>query len=383
MMGKKRQTHHYSRCPNVLIPSQIPEFCIPPRHQSQKGPKNNMLLRSDYFGSVFESGRLHLPETHIIQVENMDESTEGENTNADPQSQAALSLPHLKTQTSYGFCTLLESPNTRRKESLFHSDPADLPLQLHRSKSSAISCWAASCSGNYINLRLLPSSVSGTFDSDPVSSTDSSPFSSPLLHRALPNSLVKALSQDSMVSKALRVNCKSFAVRNNSVSTDEDTSADSSPCVTRRPSYDWPQHLSIRSHTGLLVSFSQLAKDSTVTLDTGGILRLSSEYRSESMRLRIRLVSAEGLYKSSVDSKNISCSISITIVPGKNQKQKSTLIRGSRNPIFNEDFFFEGMGPHDLFQKTLKVKALNRSSYVWKDSVLGKSKVNLVSVLPI
>ncbi|XP_075064458.1 C2 calcium-dependent domain-containing protein 4C-like [Mixophyes fleayi] len=383
MVGKEKPKHHLPTFTNVLTPDRIPEFFIPPRHQAQKDLRVNphYLSIPDFSGPVFEAIKPSSFNAHIIQVDSVEESPEEDNTNGDPQSQAALSLPHLpKTQTCYGFCTLLESPNTRRKESLFHNDPGNQPILLSRSRSNTISCRGTS-SPNSLTLRLRPLRYSGTLESDTTSSTDSSPFSSPLLHRSLPMSLLKAFNQDKMFSRSLKVGCKPSAFRNGSVSTDEDSSTDSSPCVTRRASQEWGNIPPAHSNIGLLLSPGQFPLDNTVHLDTGGILRLSTEYWPENLRLRIRLVSAEGLYKQSVDPKNINCCISFSLVPGKNQKQRSTLIRGSRNPIFNEDFFFEGLEAHDLLQTTLKIKALNKGSGVRRESILGKSKLHLLNVL--
>ncbi|KAM4748950.1 C2 calcium-dependent domain-containing protein 4C-like [Rhinophrynus dorsalis] len=384
MVGKDRSIHLHPTCQNVLTPDRIPEFCIPPRHQAQKLLRARFHQESfpDLCSSAFEAGLARLSEVHIIQVDSVEESPEEESTNSDPRSQAALSLPHLlKAQTSYGFCTLLESPNTRRKESLFHNDLADFPFLLSRSRSNTISYRGTFSPSSFTTLQLRPLSRSGTLDSDTASSTDSSPFSSPLLHRSLPSAFLKALSQDKMFPKALRVSCKTSALRNNSVSTDEDSSADSSPCVTRRTSDEWAQPPSY-SNTDHVLSLDQLPLDITVTLDTGGILRLTTEYCIENRRLRIRLVSAEGLYKPSTDPKNISCCVSLSLAPGKKQKQRSALIRGSRNPIFNEDFYFEGVESCGLLQKTLKFKALNKGSCVRRESILGRSKIPLLSVLP-
>ncbi|XP_053320518.1 C2 calcium-dependent domain-containing protein 4C-like [Spea bombifrons] len=383
-MGKEIPKCNPHACYNVLTPDRIPEFCIPPRHQAQKDLRirPHHISIPDLCRSPFETrGTLHT-QKHIIQVDSVEEPLEEESTNADPQSQAALSLPHVsKAHTPYGFCTLLESPNTKRKESLFHSDPDTLSLLLPRSRSNTITCRSSSSSNGFATLKLWPLRRSGTLDSDTASSADSSPFGSPMLHRSLPTSLLKSLNQDNMLSRALKANCKISAVRNNSVSTDEDSSTDSSPCVTRRGSDEWTPPSSTRSHIGVLLVPGQFSLDNTVTLDTGGILRLSTEYRPENLRLRIRLVSAEGLYKESIDPRNISCYISISLIPGKNQKQRSTLIRGSRNPIFNEDFYFEGMEPEDLLQKTLKIKAINKGTYVRRESVLGRCKLHLLSVI--
>ncbi|XP_015200039.2 C2 calcium-dependent domain-containing protein 4C-like [Lepisosteus oculatus] len=61
---------------------------------------------------------------------------------SDPATRAALSLPHLaKITTPYGFLALGESPNIRRKESLFfEQDPQDIrSLLSHRKKSNSLS----------------------------------------------------------------------------------------------------------------------------------------------------------------------------------------------------------------------------------------------------
>ncbi|XP_068128687.1 C2 calcium-dependent domain-containing protein 4C-like [Hyperolius riggenbachi] len=377
MVGKQTPQHHPPIFTNILTPDRIPEFCIPPRRQVQKELKVIPQWESipDLNGLVFETIKPCSFDAHTIQVDSVAESTD---TNADPQSQAALSLPHLlKAHTCYGFCTLLESPNTRRKESIFHNDLANPLILLPR--SNTVSCRKSTSQSN-ISTKLSTLHRSGTIDSDTISSTESTPLSSPLLQRSLPMTLLKAFNQDKIFSKGLKVGFKS-SQRHNSVSTDEDSSTDSSPSVTRRTSQDWAQTPHALSHTGLFLSPRQFPMDNTLKLDTGGILRLSTEYRSECLRLHIRLVSAEGLYRQSVDPKHISCCISLSVVPGKSQKQRSTLIRGSRNPIFNEDFYFEGLNAHDLLQKTLKIKALNKGSGVRRETILGKCKLHLLSVL--
>ncbi|MGH0142656.1 UNVERIFIED_CONTAM: hypothetical protein FKN15_069835 [Acipenser sinensis] len=57
---------------------------------------------------------------------------------SDPATRAALSLPHLaKVTTPYGFLALGESPNIRRKESLFfEQDPNDIRTLLSQRKKS-------------------------------------------------------------------------------------------------------------------------------------------------------------------------------------------------------------------------------------------------------
>ncbi|OCT89392.1 C2 calcium-dependent domain-containing protein 4C [Xenopus laevis] len=364
-------------CPNVLTPDRIPEFCIPPRFPSQRALKVRSFHRSvpDLSGAAFEIGVLTPPETHIIQVDSAEDSLEEESTNADPQSQAALSLPHLpKMQTSYGFCTLLESPNTRRKESLFHNDPASFPILLPRSRSNTTS------SPSSFSLRLLPLRRSGTLDSDTSSSTDSSPFNSPLLQRSLPrgSSLLKAISQDKLFCRAFKGKAKLGLSRNNSLSADEGSSTDSSPCTVRRVSDGMMDSI---FPMDLLHSRDRFVGDNAVFLDGGGSLRLSAEYCPTTQRLRVRLISAEGLYQSTVDPKTINCFVTLSITPGKQQKQRSTVIRRSRNPIFNEDFFFENLPETQLRCHCLKLKAINKMFGMKRDCVLGQSELPLLSIL--
>ncbi|XP_055986669.1 C2 calcium-dependent domain-containing protein 4A [Sorex fumeus] len=88
-------------CANVLTPDRIPEFCIPPR-----------LAPCAALAARLDSSR--------GPPAGPDEGDGAGRTDWDPRSQAALSLPHLpRARTAYGFCALLESPHTRRKESLF------------------------------------------------------------------------------------------------------------------------------------------------------------------------------------------------------------------------------------------------------------------------
>ncbi|XP_075061341.1 C2 calcium-dependent domain-containing protein 4C-like [Mixophyes fleayi] len=370
-------------CSNVLTPDRIPEFCIPPLLSSQRGMRLKSLYRSvpDLSGAAFGTGTFSTPETHIIQIDSAEEPLEEESTNADPQAQAALSLPHLpKAQTSYGFCTLLESPNTRRKESLFHNDPASLPILIPRSRSNTSTCQRAFSCSSFTTLKLRSLSRSGTMDSETSSSTDSSPFNSPMLHRSLPrgSSLLKALSQDKLFSRAFKRKGKSGLSRNNSLSADEWSSTDSSPNTIRRVSDGMVDSV---FPMDLLYSRGSFASDNAVLLENGGSLRLSTEYCAEAQRLRIRLISVEGLYRPDADPKSINCFVTLSITPGKQQKQRSTVIRRSRNPIFNEDFFFESLFQTQLHCRYLKIKVINKTCSMKRDCVLGQTELPLLSIL--
>ncbi|XP_074863078.1 C2 calcium-dependent domain-containing protein 4C-like [Carettochelys insculpta] len=388
--------------PNVLTPDRIPEFYIPPRLTISSLHDPCLTEHSPLPSGLANCSPSPLLP-HLIQIESAEEipALEEDCSNSDPQSQAALSLPHFpKAQTSYGFCTLLESPHTRRKESIFHADPCSSSLSglmLPRSRANTYAGRLAASSPITISLgpaTMPPKPRQGTGDSDTTSSTDSSPFSSPLLSRSPPQSclLLKARSQEGLLGRALRARNKSSMARNNSLSTDESSSNDNSPSATRRSSLGPVESFRPRSYTlshstifplDLTCGRERLVGESTALLDRGGLLRLSAEYCSDNRRLRLRLISAEGLYDASVEPKSINCCITFSLVPGKIQKQRSTVIKRSRNPIFNEDFFFDGITEDDLYSFSVRMKATNKGCNLKRDYVLGESELSLANILSI
>ena len=145
----------------ALTPQNIPEFVIPGSEQSSRRTSSECcseldftLKRNSYGGRSYASSPpgsprclspsesapcIHAmnnnhcrsapvtPKHEIRQIVDCREihSTSGldhvpDGTNDDPLSFAAISLPHFRVKTSYGFTTLTENPHTRRKESLFH-----------------------------------------------------------------------------------------------------------------------------------------------------------------------------------------------------------------------------------------------------------------------
>ncbi|KAM4550901.1 C2 calcium-dependent domain-containing protein 4C-like [Odontesthes bonariensis] len=391
---------------NVLTPERIPDFfippkliCCPPEESPSPEPQHCSTLRpssSDHAicsqsprarsskspcsPRLFSRNLQKSANRHIIQIESADEPSAGSvvrvgvnvNTNADPQSQTAMSLPYVpKAQTSYGFSTLVESPHTRRKESLFHSDPSSpltSPNSQRRSQGGALLAPADPNPYRYF---------SGG-ESDTCSSAESSPFNSPLLSRSA--SLLRSITQETQakVSRAKR-----SLARHSSLSTDECSSADNSPNMQRRrmrcpPS---PAFRGCRTSGARGATSDLLQREHTVNLHKGGTLRLSTHYDPEAARLRVRVLTAEALYDRQTDLKSINCCVALYLNPGKQQKQRSTIIKNSRNPVFNEDFFFDALPQAQVKRLAMKIKVVNKGTSLKRDVLLGEREVLLSELL--
>ncbi|CAN9503386.1 unnamed protein product [Ophioblennius macclurei] len=391
---------------NVLTPEKIPDFfippkliCCPPEETLTPEPQYCSTLRpsaSDHAicsqsprarssknpcsPRLFSRNLQKSANRHIIQIESADEpgAASGDklhtnvNTNADPQSQTAMSLPYVpKAQTSYGFSTLVESPHTRRKESLFHSDPNSpltSPSSQRRSQGGTLLAPADPNPYRYF---------SGG-ESDTCSSAESSPFNSPLLSRSA--SLLRSITQETQakVSRAKR-----SLARHSSLSTDECSSADNSPNMQRRrmrcpPS---PAFRGCKSSGSRGAASDRLQREHTVNLHKGGTLRLSTHYEPEAARLRVRVLAAEALYDRQTDLKSINCCVALYLNPGKQQKQRSTIIKNSRNPVFNEDFFFDALPQAKVKSLALKIKVVNKGTSLKRDVLLGEREVLLNELL--
>ncbi|XP_020854699.1 C2 calcium-dependent domain-containing protein 4D [Phascolarctos cinereus] len=306
-----------SAYPNVLTPDRIPQFFIPPRLPDMGGSEP---------GTERETGWTRGPEL-----------------------QGACSLPHLAGREGWSF--LLESPHTRRRESLFHMAPVTSASEgpppksrLHLSSPDLRLCLA--------------------LESDMASSPDSSPFSSPQPGPARPH----------LGSPKLLLTRPGF------LSPVEEGSADASPHAAHHLGPPTPPLF----HLDFLCCQLQVTKESVVSLEPrGGQLRLSSEYQTGLGQLRLRLISAEGLPRGRVEPKGSSgCCIIFRLRPGSWPQGRSRVVKCSSNPIFNEDFFFEGLKPSDLATHSLKAKVLDKGAGLRRDVLLGECEAPLVSLLP-
>lgn len=124
-----------------------------------------------------------------------------------------------------------------------------------------------------------------------------------------------------------------------------------------------------------------LQREHTINLHKGGTLRLSTHYDREAARLRVRLLAAEAVYDRQTDLKNINCCVALYLNPGKQQKQRSTIIKNSRNPAFNEDFFFDALPQAQVKSLAMKIKVVNKGTSLRRDVLLGEREVMLSELL--
>ncbi|XP_039702933.1 C2 calcium-dependent domain-containing protein 4C [Pteropus medius] len=382
---------------NVLTPDKIPDFFIPPKlpagpaepeGQVEPGPgpsEQNLgstgprrAPRSPRLPAKLaaESKSLLKAATrHVIQIESAEDwVAEEAATNADPQAQGAMSLPSVpKAQTSYGFATLAESPHTRRKESLFHSEHGALAQVgspgAGRRRGGAKANGGDGAPREAGGALMSPSRYFSGGESDTGSSAESSPFGSPLLSRSM--SLLKGFAQDSQAKVS---QLKHSVGRHGSLSADDST-PDTSPGARRR--------LSRRATPEPGQEPGQAPRaEHAVRMGVRGSVRLLAEYEAAQARLRVRLLAAEGLYDRLCDARSINCCVGLCLVPGKLQKQRSTIIKNSRHPVFNEDFFFDGLGPASVRKLALRIKVVNKGSSLKRDTLLGEKELPLTSLLP-
>ncbi|KAM9687504.1 C2 calcium-dependent domain-containing protein 4C [Trichechus inunguis] len=380
---------------NVLTPDKIPDFFIPPKlpagpaeteataelgasasEQNLAGAAPRRAPRSPRLPAKLaaESRSLLKAATrHVIQIESAEDAPAEEAApGAEPPARGAMSLPSVpKAQTSYGFITLAESPHTRRKESLFHSEHGALAQVT--SPGSVRRRAAAKANGGNGSAReaggalMSPGRYFSGGESDTGSSAESSPFGSPLLSRSV--SLLKGFAQDSQAKVS---QLKHSVGRHGSLSADDST-PDTSPGARRR--------LSRRAATPEPGPEPPRAEHA-VRLGQRGSLRLLAEYEAAQARLRVRLLAAEGLYDRVCDARSINCCVGLCLVPGKLQKQRSTIIKNSRHPVFNEDFFFDGLGPASVRKLALRIKVVNKGSSLKRDTLLGEKELPLTALLP-
>ncbi|XP_007903123.1 C2 calcium-dependent domain-containing protein 4C-like [Callorhinchus milii] len=403
---------------NVLTPDKIPDFFIPPKlpvaqRNSSRGSCNQfnkckLKLSASCndipsFSRKCDSNKnfAHLANCHIIQVESAEDLSSDNNQSSDKDR----IRDYKSLMPCYGFSPLLENPHTRRKESLFHVDPVTSSIQqtLQQKEYITDDDQRQSTTNTFLQIKhlslpelTLPLSKSsrmfssqGTFDSDTQSSSESSPFNSPSLHRSVSGSSLLKLFSNESSTQVLHSKSKQTLGRNSSFSTDECSSTDTSPSISRKSVYSCQTSLhgcpfahSAIFPLDLLQCRERLFNEHTILLNKRGTVRLSTEFDFSRVTFRVRVIAVEELYDKDFEIKNVNCYVLLYLMPGKFQKQCSTIIKNSSNPIFNEDFFFDGITEENYKNMYFKIKVINKGVNLKRNTQLGEKELPLSSLLP-
>ncbi|XP_062854694.1 C2 calcium-dependent domain-containing protein 4C [Trichomycterus rosablanca] len=338
---------------NVLTPDKIPDFFLPPRLSRRSLEAVENIVTNYLCENEANCSQNFLPKPNMTTVI----KSNAKNKDIMVQLCPKKSIPFSLKSYESGFS---ESPNTRRKESLFHSTFSNYKLK-------------------HITKREVPRLPSITvlkvksLESDTSLSADSSPYSSPPTIRSKHDKgfLSCSTSNESLqkeVPQSSRIKSESITKANH---VDKVTSS------TLAPPLQFP--------VDMLHCQEQLHSEHVLLFPHRGCIRLSAcSVTRDQVTIRIRVISVEDMREPG-DPRPLHCGLNLCLSPGKLQRQHSAIIRNCRNPVFNEDFFFtkpEGqeLGLQDF---SLRVKVLEKSSGLGRATVLGAVVKPLTELLAL
>lgn len=345
---------------NVLTPDKIPDFFLPPKLTKRclmaDAEKISQCLNEEKKAPSFAKTSLSRPGATQPLRASLNKSTVALNK--------LKPIPYsLKCYES----GLFESPNTRRKESLFHSTLTSYTLERMTIKTPKLSCRAV----------LKTAST----ESD-TPSTDSSPYSTPPPIRREDFTISEEPHQQD-VHASRDEKKKVHSTPNKKFTSKVPHCAkviQTSRCAKLSPPIQFP--------LDMLHCQERFHQEHVLPLPQRGRVRISAFRTSAaqcSTTIRIRVISVEGL-RDPADLRPLTCSLTLSITPGKLQRQHSAIIRNCRNPVFNEDFFFQEPEEQqgNLGDLALRLKVLDKASGgLGRGVVLGIVIKPLCQLLPL
>ena len=362
----------------------------------------------------------------------LDGSNDG--TNDDPLSFAAMSLPHFRVQTSYGFSTLSETPHTRRKESLFHdgndsllprrstirglrnskyqkfNDSSSPDISLLSTPSIRSPCMPSSSMPSVIVTAAKQNSVSRSPSPDVYS------FSGHYGRRLSPTYCLNGTGILN-VSKYNRY----YNRRRSSLQMMVNTSSgldSSSASEASTPSngsieriYDQPRHscgdLQVRPpSTPTMKRHSEPSIQNEVKLTEPpkprscsydvishhinspkssqthlfapyGELKFNFQYLPASSQLKVTLIRAENLGGHHKQDRPLNSFAKLYLMPGKLQKQGTSVVKRSRNPVYDQEFYFHDIDIEQLRSMSLVIRLFSKSPNLKLSDFIGNVTIPL------
>lgn len=114
-----------------------------------------------------------------------------------------------------------------------------------------------------------------------------------------------------------------------------------------------------------------------------GLLSFTLQYFPVRKRLRVLLGKAEGLSCGLKAEQELHALVKLCIMPGKNQKQSSRVLKASKEEpaAFNEEFFFDNLAQEEMGRKALWLRLCHQSGKLsHKELVIGDVEVPFSSL---
>lgn len=348
----------YNLHENILTPDKIPEFCLPPRLC-----KRSPLLEADTMAPYLH-GQNQIPKSSTSS-NTTHEAKDVTTKNGDALvAGKATKKPLPFSAEGYGLAGIYESPNTRRKESLFHSKcPA---YMFDRSNTTAAPRLAKESNLPKKTLsgflpHLLRKQLSKT-ESTESETPSSSPLSSPYSAKSSPyipsgsGQLRGATSCPSLIDSRenrgrWKRGCLSLTTSPSCPPSLEGSSLTLAPPVLFPLEVLQCQERIQQEHILPLQSHVKVCLFAEQTIGTNTFSSLST--------VRVRVVSVDGLWEDA-DRRTLNCAVNLCLTPGKLQQQESATIRNCHSPVFNEDFFFTELSREDLLELQLRLRVMNK-----------------------
>lgn len=422
---KRINTARRTICP-ALTPSLIPNFYIPPKcnpipdrktsvvsSSSRKTNRsfsrlsvpegNNILAHPDkgsslpgntkakHSQSVYDDNFLggdHLLgsvciDSHVESVLDVDSTDQMKYevwSDSDPGMKLSMTLDHIpKVTTPYGFRFLQHSPsnNVRREKLLLSTN--------FRNRTRPLLPSVGDIDPSCLNDKKEECSVKAVIDASGVKLTSETTVSSSESlaegqcktevqvsesSRERPNSIQVSTSLTYQTPLIRYSSTKSISIYNPLTST---TATINRIWRTPKMSVDIDRLNAINKLHMLCVR--QLFEASTRDL---GEIELALQYDRRRRRLRVRVRQANGVGLRSA-SRKINTHVRLCLMPDKQNPQQTRLVKGTCDPTYNEEFFFN-VSPFELISSGLKVRVFQSSVLLlhkWHASCVGEVLLNL------
>ncbi|CAH1797062.1 unnamed protein product [Owenia fusiformis] len=462
----------------VVTPENIPDFIIPPKvnylattpeevdHPQQfsfngiedtQQPFNDF-EKTSYSNNLQLPSRMNLPTTirkyrsappspcktsEAYMISEKGTLSDGHLENLDIFSEdsfsiSALTIPYLRTKTSYGFSTLSESPHTRRKESLFHNGTVSRPMKsLKNDRREFTSCdtvggvsvgklslpighplvRAASC--NCRPSSLLAPKAPRNIGSD-GNGSDSSLGSTPSRLSMSPVSSTHSTPEIPRKQKVNKIASRTeryYYRRRSSLKNLESgkpaekcqcgcggvvsdcSSVEPSPLQVRRKSNDGlskrdTNHIQSQLNAHATSTSIQKSASQNSKLESGlnrltsvedrsiadrGELKFAVKYDPKIEILTVNVLKAENLSLKNKSEQVVNSCVKCYLLPGKQQKQVTHVIQQTNNPIFNQQFIFTAIDREEIANMKLCLRVLHKTPALKRSEFIGEVVLPLKS----